>query len=175
MPALNDDAGSIAIGTSYGLLVDYFNYSTSLHSIFIKDPEGVSLERIALNVPTNDIQNWKSSSTMSDTATPGYLNYNSRNDPDTNVDPIRIEPEVFVPLNGQPDFVRIHYDFDRGGYVANVRVLDAQGHPVKHLANNEILGTQGTFRWDGDRDDGGKNQGRLLYGVVRGIRLYRRS
>jgi len=156
MPTLNDDAGSITIATSYGVLVDHFNYSTSLHSIFIKDPEGVSLERIALNVPTNDIQNWKSSSTMSDNATPGYLNSNSRNDLDINVEPIRIEPEVFIPLYGQPDFVRIHYDFDRGGYVANVRVVDAQGHPVKHLANNEILGTQGTFRWDGDRDDGGK-------------------
>ena len=156
MPTLNDDAGSIAIATSYGMLVDYFIYSKSQHSIFIKDPEGVSLERIALNIPTNDIQNWKSSSTMSDNATPGYLNSNSRNDLDVNVEPIRIEPEVFIPLNGQPDFVRIHYDFDRGGYIANVMVLDAQGHPVKHLANNEILGTQGTFRWDGDRDDGDK-------------------
>jgi hypothetical protein len=156
MPTLNDDAGSIAIATNFGVLVDYFNYSVSLHSIFIKDPEGVSLERIALNVPTNDIQNWKSSSTMADHATPGYINSNSRNDLDVNVEPIRVEPEVFIPLKGQPDFVRIHYDFDRGGYVANVRVLDAQGHPVKHLANNEILGTQGAFRWDGDRDDGGK-------------------
>ena len=156
LPSFNDDAGSITIAASNGVLVDSFNYSKSLHSIFIKDPEGVSLERIALNIPTNDIQNWKSSSTMSGNATPGYLNSNSRNDLDINVEPIRIEPEVFIPLNGQPDFVRIHYDFDRGGYVANVRVLDAQGHPVKHLANNEILGMQGTFRWDGDRDDGGK-------------------
>ncbi len=156
LPSFNDDAGSIAVAASNGVVVDSFNYSKSLHSIFIKDPEGVSLERIALNITTSDIQNWKSSSTMSGGATPGYLNSNSRNDLDINGEPIRIEPEVFIPLSGQPDFVRIHYDFDQGGYVANVRVLDAQGHPVKHLANNEILGMQGTFRWDGDRDDGGK-------------------
>jgi hypothetical protein len=156
LPSFNDDAGSIAVAASNGLVVDSFNYSKSLHSIFIKDPEGVSLERIAFGIPTNDIQNWKSSSTMSGYATPGYLNSNSRNDLHSNIEPIRIEPEVFVPLNGQPDFVRIHYDFDRGGYVANVTVLDAQGHPVKHLVNNEILGMRGAFRWDGDRDDGHK-------------------
>ena len=35
-------------------------------------------------------------------------------------------------------------------------MFDAQGHHVKQLATIEILGTKGTFRWDGDRDDGGK-------------------
>jgi hypothetical protein len=156
LPSFNDDAGSIAIAAGNGVIIDYFNYTKSLHSIFIKDPEGVSLERIALDISSHDAQNWKSSSTKSDYATPGYLNSNSRSDLRIDDKPIQIEPEVFIPLVGQPDFVRIHYAFDRGGYVANVRVLDAQGHPVKQLANNEILGMQGAFRWDGDRDDGGK-------------------
>ncbi|HMG90612.1 MAG TPA: hypothetical protein VK589_11150, partial [Chryseolinea sp.] len=156
MPSLNDDAGTISIAANNDVIMDHFDYSKSFHSIFIKDPEGVSLERIALDVATNDAQNWKSSSTTSGYATPGYLNSNSQGDLDFNDNPIQIEPEVFIPLIGQPDFVRIHYDFDWGGYVANVKVLDAQGHPVKQLANNEILGTQGAFRWDGDRDDGGR-------------------
>ncbi|HEX6893117.1 MAG TPA: lamin tail domain-containing protein [Chryseolinea sp.] len=156
MPALNDDAGSIVITASNGLIMDSFHYAKSFHSIFIKDPEGVSLERIAFGISTHNVQNWKSSSTTSGYATPGYLNSNSRGDLDYNDEPVQIEPEVFIPVTGQPDFVWIHYEFDRGGYVANVEVLDAQGHPIRQLANNEILGTQGTLRWDGDRDDGGK-------------------
>jgi hypothetical protein len=156
MPSFDDDAGSVVIAASNGVIIDYFKYAKSLHSIFIKDPEGVSLERIALDNPTHDAQNWKSASTMSGYATPGYLNSNSRIGLASDDKPIQIEPEVFIPVTGQPDFVRIQYDFDRGGYVANVKVLDAQGHAVRQLANNEILGMQGTFRWDGDRDDGGK-------------------
>ena len=105
---------------------------------------------------TNEPQNWKSANTMSGYATPGYLNSNSRADNSLNHDAIQIEPEVFVPFVGQPDFVLVHYDFDRGGYVGNVRVLDAQGSVIKQLANNEILGTKGAFRWDGDGEDGGK-------------------
>ena len=35
-------------------------------------------------------------------------------------------------------------------------VLDQQGHPLKGIANNELVGTAGFFRWDGDRDDGSR-------------------
>lgn len=164
LPSLNDDAGSIAIASDDGHLLDSFKYSKDLHSVFINDPEGVSLERISFIVATNDTQNWKSGSTLSGYASPGCPNSNSRNGPVTLVNPIEVEPEVFVPFNGQPDFVLIHFEFDHGGYVANVNVLDASGHQVKQLANNEILGANGAFRWDGDNEDGVK--ARVGYYVV---------
>jgi hypothetical protein len=50
----------------------------------------------------------------------------------------------------------VQYAFDRGGYVANIEVKDSQGSLVKRLANNEILGVEGAFRWDGDCEDGGR-------------------
>jgi len=154
LPSFNDDAGSVVLISGNGVILDFFIYSKSLHSVFINDPEGVSLERIALTT-SNASQNWKSASTASGYATPGYLNSNSRSDP-TPKKSIQVEPEAFIPAYGQPDFVMIYYEFDNGGYVANVKVLDAHGHRVKQLAISEILGTKGAFRWDGDRDDGTK-------------------
>jgi hypothetical protein len=154
LPSFNDDEGSVAVLSEDGVLLDFLIYSKSLHSVFINDPEGVSLERIALTT-SNDIQNWKSASTASGYATPGYLNSNSRSDP-TPMKSITVEPEAFIPVYGQPDFAMIYYEFDHGGYIANVKVMDAHGHPVKQLAEGEILGTKGAYRWDGDRDDGTK-------------------
>ena len=148
LPSFNDDAGSVAIRSSSDVLLDFFNYSKSMHSLFINDPEGVSLERITLTA-AHGSQNWKSAATSAGYATPGYLNSNSRGDPIATKS-IQVEPEVFIPVYGQPDFVLIHYQFDRGGYVANVKVLDAEGHHVKQLAISEILGTEGMYRWDGD-------------------------
>ena len=156
LPGFNDDNGSVAILDDHYNIIDYFLYADDLHSVFINDEEGVSLERIALNRPTNEAQNWKSAGSLVGFATPGYRNSNGKEDVTLSEESIRIEPEVFMPVMGQPDFAQIYYKFDQGGYVGNIKIFDEQGHLIKRIINNEVLGTEGTLRWDGDRDDGNK-------------------
>ncbi|GIV32253.1 MAG: hypothetical protein KatS3mg030_555 [Saprospiraceae bacterium] len=50
----------------------------------------------------------------------------------------------------------INYQTDLPGYSAKAHIYDAEGHLVKRLVNNDLLGTNGFFRWDGDTDDGSK-------------------
>lgn len=156
IPSMSDDEGSIAIVTDTKQVVDHFSYSKDYHSAFIKDEEGVSLERISFAEPTNDRNNWKSASTTSGYATPGFINSNSRTESIVSSEDVVVSPEIFIPGTGQPDFTEIQYKFNQGGYVANVKVLDANGRMIKELANNALLGTEGFIRWDGDRDDGSK-------------------
>lgn len=156
LPALNDDEGSVVLIDSNRHVIDYLIYSKDMHSVFVKDEEGVSLERISLGQPTTSGQNWKSASASVGFATPGYLNSNSTHDLPVLPEPLKVEPEIFNPTGGQPDFTQIHYHFDQGGYVANVKIFDPQGHLIKQLANNDVLGTTGFYRWDGDREDGSK-------------------
>lgn len=155
VPSLPDDAGSIVVISSEENTIDEFRYSDQMHSVFIKDNEGVSLERINISGASNDSQNWKSASSAAGFSTPGYLNSNATQTlmPGENVG---VEPEIFMPLSGRPDFTQIKWRFDRGGYVANVKIFDAQGREIKDIANNEIIGTEGFFRWDGDQNNGSK-------------------
>lgn len=155
LPALNDDAGTVVLLDAAGNRIDQVSYTEKQHSVFIRDPEGVSLERIQNSLPASNAENWKSGASAAGFATPGYLNSNATERPDTD-DAITIEPEVFVPIYGNPDFTRIEYRFDKGGYIVNARVYDAHGHLIKEIARNEQLGTEGFFRWDGDRDNGTK-------------------
>jgi flagellar hook assembly protein FlgD len=48
--------------------------------------------------------------------------------------------------------------------VANVKILDQAGRLIKTIANNETLGFEGFYRWEGDTNDGGK--ARLGYYIV---------
>jgi hypothetical protein len=155
LPNFNDDEGSVALVDSNDVVIDYLIYTKEMHSIFLKDEEGVSLERISYEHP-NSVQNWKSASSSSGFATPGYINSNSLHDPQISSEAIQIEPEIFNPLGDLPNFAVITYNFEQGGYIANVKVYDAQGHLIKDIANNDILGTTGFYRWDGDRNDGTK-------------------
>ncbi len=154
LPGFNDDAGTVVLVDSQNNVVDFFSYTDDYHSVFIDDDEGVSLERISFTAPTNDIGNWKSSSSTSGFATPGYVNSNVHGTQPAGK--ITINPEVFEPITGQPSFTQIQYNFEQGGFVANVKILDFQGREIKRIVNNATLGTEGFFRWDGDTDDGSK-------------------
>jgi hypothetical protein len=155
LPSMNDDEGTIHLFFDGGL-IDQFTYSSSFHSPFLKDNEGVSLERLFPDMPTDDPQNWKSGSGDAGYATPGYRNSNFSQPLFGAPNVISLTPAVFDPLGGTPSFTTLQYAFDRAGYVGNIRIYDDRGRLVKTLADNLPLGTGGALRWDGDTDSGGK-------------------
>jgi hypothetical protein len=163
-PSFNDNEGSVALVSDKGKVIDYFLYSDKYHSALLKDKEGVSLERISVKQDSNLPSNWKSASSTTGFATPGYLNSNSRPESLFDENAIRMEPEIFSLQRPGLDFSKINYHFDQSGFVANVKIVDQQGRLIKTIANNETLGFEGFFRWDGDRDDGSK--ARLGYYLV---------
>lgn len=162
LPSFNDDEGTVALINPENNIIDFFSYTDDHHTVFLKDDEGVSLERISPSALTNNAANWQSASSTAGFATPGYVNSNVRSE--QLADKVKVDPEIFEPITGQPSFTQIHYNFKGGGYVANVKILDAQGREVKQLANNATLGTTGFFRWDGDMNDGSK--ARIGYYIV---------
>ncbi|HEY8933937.1 MAG TPA: lamin tail domain-containing protein, partial [Cyclobacteriaceae bacterium] len=165
LPSMNDDEGSITIVSDSTKMIDAFSYSDKMHSPFIQDDEGISLERIAFNANTNDWANWKSASAASGFATPGYINSNSLPATAMPDEAVKIEPEIFIPSYGNPNFAEIKYSFDKGGYIANVKIYDLEGREMKQLVSNESLSTQGFYRWDGDLNNGTKAS--VGYYVVR--------
>jgi hypothetical protein len=164
LPSLPDDKGSVALINDQGIIIDHFNYSEKMHSPFVKDNEGVSLERISFFEKTNEVSNWKSANASAGFATPGFINSNSRPQSSVNENAVIVDPEIFSPSVPGKDFSKINYKFDQSGMAANVKIFDQQGRLIKTLANNETLAHEGFFRWDGDRDDG--THSRIGYYVV---------
>lgn len=156
IPSMNDDSGSIALVANDAVVLDFFNYDEGYHSKLLKDKEGVSLERISVMDITNNPSNWKSANSAAGFATPGFINSNTRPENAADENSVVIEPEIFSPEVPGQDFTQINYRFDQNGFVANVKIADHQGRIIKEIANNETLGFEGFFRWDGDRTDGSK-------------------
>ncbi len=155
LPSMPDDQGSLAITDSAYQLLDYFLYTEDMHNKLLKDVEGVSLERVSVANNTNDAGIWRSGLVATNFATPGYKNANMREFLAAG-DEVKVEPEIFEPVYGQPNYTNISYKFDQGGYAANAKIYDAQGRLIKNLANNQVLGNEGFFTWDGDQEDGTK-------------------
>ncbi|MCF6240376.1 MAG: lamin tail domain-containing protein, partial [Bacteroidales bacterium] len=149
MPSYPDDFGTVVL--QFGdTIIDEFSYSKDMHSALIRDANGVSLERLNPDMPTQDKTNWYSAAENVGFGTPANKNSQFTTSENTDFTDILVEPEVFSPDgDGYDDRVFIKYKFSEPGYIANVSVYNKNGQLVKRLANNELLATEGNFAWDG--------------------------
>lgn len=138
-------------------VLDLFDYSEAFHSPLIDDKNGVSLERIDFDAPTNDANNWHSAATTIGYATPAYQNSSFMMNDIVGNDLIELPTDILSPDgDGYEDFLLINYNVDDIGYVATINVYDASGRLVRNLVNGELLMREGSLQWDGTNNQGGK-------------------
>lgn len=153
-PTFADDVGTVVLLNDSLKVIDEFSYTARMHSPFLANPNGVSLERISIAQPTMAQSNWTSSASAVGFATPGVRNSQATSSESIEED-IQPEPVVFSPNgDGTNDQMTIRYTLSKPGYMANVRIFDIAGRPVKLLVKNESLATLGTWTWQGDSDSG---------------------
>jgi hypothetical protein len=158
LPSYPDDEGAVILINSAGELRERFDYQDDFHYELLDEEEGVSLERIAFDLPVNDKNTWQSAAERVGFATPGYLNSQTKADTDSDK-PISINPKVFTPDGDGDgrDFTNIEYLFAQGGYVLTAQIFDKSGRLVKTVAENQLLGFEkGNIQWDGSTNAGGK-------------------
>mgnify|MGYP003425525492 FL=1 len=161
MPSFNDDKGDAVILNAQGNITDELLYDEKWHFKLIDNREGVALERIDYNGPTQQQDNWHSAATSVGYGTPTYKNSQYKINDGVQGD-IRVTPEIVSPDNdGIDDFATVTYNFPSPGYVANITVFDANGRVVRYLQRNALCGITGNYRWDGL----GENNQKLPVGI----------
>jgi hypothetical protein len=155
IPSFNDDAGNVSLSYD-GALLDSFDYSEDLHFELIKDPEGVSLEKLDIETSSNEISNWHSASSIVLYATPGYENSQSENfNEDESM--ISLKNRIFSPdQDGFEDLLFVEFNLSNTGYLATIKIVDLRGMLIRNLSNNELISSNGIVKWDGLNDDGQK-------------------
>jgi hypothetical protein len=149
LPAYNDDRGDVIILNAQGSITDALQYDEKWHFKLIDNREGVALERIDYNAPTQQPDNWHSAATSAGYGTPTYKNSQYKINEGVQGE-IKVTPEIVSPDNdGIDDFATIDYSFPSAGYVANITVFDAAGRVVRNLQRNALCGGKGNYRWDG--------------------------
>lgn len=153
LPTYNNDEGVVYLITPLAEISDRVAYTADWHFALLDDTDGVSLERIGFDRPSDDPTNWHSAAETEGFATPGYLNSQSANAL-LDEGSFTVEPEVFSPDNdGFNDVVMFTYRLDEPGMVGSVTIYDDGGRRVRRLVQSDLLGTQGTWSWDGITDE----------------------
>lgn len=162
LPSLPDRSGNATLFWSKDgdiVTVDSFTYFDTYHNALLTTAQrdGTSLERIRADGPTNDPANWTSAARTPDgNGTPTLPNAQSLGSaPSGGNDLIRLEPARLSPDgDGYEDYLDIRYTLPGTGYAATVTIYDSEGIPIKRLVRQQLIGTEGSLRWDGEMDDG---------------------
>lgn len=153
MPSFPDDKGTALLMSQSGRIIDELNYDRRWHFALVDNEEGISLERIDPEKPTQTPDNWTSAAASAGFGTPGYKNSQYRAEINAPAGSISLNPAMFSPDNdGFEDFCLVEFRMNEPGYVANVTIYDAAGRPVRVLQRNTTLAASGSFRWDGLND-----------------------
>lgn len=153
LPNYANASGVVFLSTIDLKTIDRFSYDEDMHFSELSSTEGVSLERLDYNMPTQDKYNWHSAASTVGYATPGFVNSHART---TRIlDSIMVSPEVFSPNNdGFEDYTIFNIAFKDNDNRLNINIFNQRGQLICHLVNNAICGKESQFRWDGIDDCG---------------------
>ncbi len=159
LPSLDDREGNISVYWAKGgaaVVLDSFDYSAEYHNALLSstDREGVALERIRFDAPTNNSNNWTSGAQRGTPTLPNSQRAAPASGQDEFIalSPARISPDG----DGYEDYLDIVWNLDGAGYSATLSIYDSEGIPVRRIARQELVGTTGALRWDGNTDDGSR-------------------
>ncbi|PUZ28739.1 hypothetical protein DCC81_04440 [Chitinophaga parva] len=152
LPALSNEGAAMRLRYDTAGL-DAFAYSPEMQFELLTGAKGISLERIDPDKPTQNAGNWHSAAADAGYSTPGRKNSQAMPVPGQ-ASGWSVTPATFSPdLDGMDDLAVIHYVMPLPGFVGNITLFDANGHAVRELVRNSLLGTEGKFTWDGLGDN----------------------
>jgi hypothetical protein len=139
-----------------------------MHSGFISNPEGVSLERVNPDRPASESANWQSAAQDAGWATPTFRNSQFNDRAADHAQAFSLRHRTFSPDgDGYQDVLYVDYALPAAGYEASLTVYDIQGRVVRSLGKNVWLGMSGALSWDGARDNGRRALSGLFIVLIR--------
>jgi hypothetical protein len=151
LPSYNNDSGSVYLIYN-SEIIDKVSYLDAWHFDLLDNTDGVSLERIDPNGESSSSFNWHSAAEEIGFATPGRVNSQFLSAISNGT--ITLTNDVFSPDNdGFEDVLQISYEMTESVLLGKATIFDDRGRLVRKLFSNELLGSKGTFTWDGLTDN----------------------
>ena len=146
LPTLNNDSSTFILLYN-SVLIDKVSYNEDWHLSLIDNTKNKTLERINPDGSSSSASNWHTAAETIGFGTPGRINsqYMVGNVSSS----FGTTEPIFSPDNdGFQDVLLFQYRFDVA-MIATLKIFDNQGREIHTLFSNELLGSEGSFTWDG--------------------------
>jgi hypothetical protein len=152
--SLGNDGDVIVLSDPGGNVIDSLAYLPDWHTPDVDDRNGRSLERVSAELSSMDPQNWGTCA-LETGGSPCRENSIHADLMDHSAS-LSFSPSPFSPDgDGLEDVTVISYRLPFTPSLLRVRIFDAAGRTVRHLAEGAPAGGEGALVWNG-YDDGGE-------------------
>ncbi len=156
LPALPDGEGSLLLYDRVLNVIDRVSYSVSMHLLFLSGTRGVSLEKVAPDLPSDVAGNWHSASEACGWGTPGAPASVTFMPTESTTGLSLSSPRVSPDGDGFEDIVSVGVFPGGEGNVITVTVFNDRGYVVRRLAVRHASDAGAAFIWDGTDDSGAR-------------------
>lgn len=154
LPSYSNDEGDVVLLMPDDEISDEFSYSSEYHFGLLDDTDGVALERVSFTMSTQNSDNWSSAAESENYGSPGYRNSQAQSEAGAEGE-VSVYPPVFSPGGSQDiNNLEISYSFSANSQSASVTIYSKDGVKIRELKSNALIGSEGTFFWDGGDDAG---------------------
>lgn len=150
LPAMNNNSGWIALLDAQNKVLDQLQYTQDMHFVFLPEFKGVALERVDAHLRSDWSGTWHSASYLCNYGTPARKNSQQKNLYTGGQYGFSVRSNLLSPnLDGIDDLMWIDYAFSQAGIVAHLDIYARDGVRVGKLWDGILLGTSGSYVWDG--------------------------
>lgn len=154
LPSMPDDRGRLLLLNRHLDKIDEVIYTEKMHYSLLSGNEGISLEKIRPDLPSDESINWHSASESSGWGTPGAQNsVFSRGDHAE--EKLTFSSQKISPDNdGYEDVLVIDINTGDPGSTITVTLFDETGSYIRRIVENYLAGDRAAIVWDGTAEDG---------------------
>lgn len=154
LPSMPNARGHLLLMNMQLDRIDEVIYSEKMHYSLLSGKEGISLEKIRPELPSDESINWHSASEDSGWGTPGNRNsvFTRQNNQDETV--VLSSQKISPDNDGYEDVLVIEINSDDPGAIVSVLIYDETGNYVRKLAENYLAGSRASIVWNGCGNNG---------------------
>ncbi|MCG9881285.1 MAG: lamin tail domain-containing protein [Bacteroidia bacterium] len=154
IPGMSDDEGTILLINEENKILDSVVYSDKMHVSFLRNTEGVSLEKINPYIGGSLSTNWTSAAETENFSTPGKRNSQYKIGSAIKGN-FSCRQAYFSPdMDGQDELLTFDYQTGDGIWLADLFIYNLQGQLIKEVCKSKLLANQGELHWMGDNMQG---------------------
>jgi len=155
LPSMPDKEGHLLLLTDHLEFIDEAIYTDKMHFSLLAETEGISLEKIRPELPSNESSSWHSAAESVGFGTPGRTNSVYNEGIQGQEETIKLSSTRITPDNdGYEDILELSFSLPTIGNVVSVSIYSETGKLVHKLANNMTMENGAVLFWDGTVSNG---------------------